>query len=98
MFLQVTAVKYIEGYTLQVTFNNSVIKQVNLQDELDGEIFEPLKEIEVFKQLTVNPETNTIEWPNGADFAPEFLYEIGEMVQEHKEKRTPFPTRHPVPV
>ena len=41
--------------------------------ELHGEIFEPLKAIEYFKTLRVHPELHTVVWPNGADFAPEFL-------------------------
>lgn len=59
-----------------------MVKEVDLKDELYGEVFEPLKDIALFKQVTVNPETNTIEWPNGADFAPEFLHEIGKTVQQ----------------
>lgn len=51
-----------------------------MEAELYGEVFEPLKELAFFKQVKVNPETNTVEWPNGADFAPEFLYEIGDEV------------------
>ena len=68
---------YLEDYKLQLTFNNGVVKIVDLRDELYGEIFEPLKDISFFRQGTVNEETRTVEWPNGADFAPEFLYEIG---------------------
>ena len=78
MFLHVTSVSYIEGYQVQITFSNDVTKDVDLSSELHGEIFEPLKDLAFFKQVAVNEETNTIEWPNGADFAPEFLYEIGK--------------------
>jgi hypothetical protein len=45
-----------------------------LEDELDGPIFEPLRDIEVFKTFRVHPELHTVVWPNGADFAPEFLH------------------------
>ncbi|HID65255.1 MAG TPA: DUF2442 domain-containing protein [Anaerolineae bacterium] len=82
MFLHVTSVSYLEDYKLRLTFNDGVTKDVDLQDELYGEVFEPLKDIELFRQVTVNADTNTIEWPNGADFAPEFLYEIGQEVEE----------------
>jgi hypothetical protein len=78
MFLHVTRSKYIGEYTLLLTFNDGVERVVDLSNELYGEIFEPLKDISLFQQVEVNEETNTIEWPNGADFAPEFLYEIGE--------------------
>ena len=77
MFLRVTAVAYLEDYQLQVSFNNGVTKLVDLQDELYGEVFEPLRDLALFRQATVNPDTNTIEWPNGADFAPEFLLQTG---------------------
>lgn len=84
MFLHVTEVKYLEGFKLQLTFNNDVIKVVDLKDELSGLIFEPLKNETFFRQGSINPETNTIEWPNGADFAPEFLYEVGEELMPMK--------------
>ena len=63
---------------LRVEFSDGVAKEVDLSGELYGEVFEPLKDSEFFKQVAVNEETNTIQWPNGADFAPEFLYEIGK--------------------
>ena len=80
MFLHVTNVTYLKKYQLRLTFDNGITKDVDLQAELYGEVFEPLQEIELFKQVAVNPDTNTIEWPNGADFAPEFLFEIGREV------------------
>jgi hypothetical protein len=80
MFLHVVRVAYLEGYRLRLTFNNSVTRNVDLRGELYGEVFDPLRDIALFRQVAANPDTNTIEWPNGADFAPEFLYEIGEAV------------------
>lgn len=78
MFLHVTDVTYLAGYKLRLTFNDSVIKDVDLEAELYGQVFEPLKEVEFFKKVVINPVTNTIEWPNGADLAPEFLHETGQ--------------------
>ena len=78
MFLHVTVVSYLEAYRIRVEFSDGVAKEVDLRAELYGEVFEPLKDVEFFKRVRVNSETNTIEWPNGADFAPEFLYEIGQ--------------------
>jgi len=97
MFLHITHVKYVKGYTLQVTFNTGVVKLVDLQHELDGEVFEPLKQIDVFRQVAVNPDTKTIEWANGADFAPEFLDEIGQLEHVSEEKRAVYPVMQPVP-
>jgi len=77
MFLHVNDLQYLDNYRLQLKFNNNAIRVVDLTTELYGKVFEPLKEISFFRQVYVNSETGTIEWPNGADFAPEFLYEIG---------------------
>ena len=43
------------------------------KDELRGEVFEPLRDLELFRQLRYEPEYGTVVWPNGADLAPEFL-------------------------
>jgi hypothetical protein len=74
MFVHVTDVKYLRGYQLQLTFNNGVVGIVDLEPELYGEIFEPLRDPELFQQVYLT--SRTIEWPNGADFAPEFLLDL----------------------
>ncbi len=75
-------VKYLSGYKLALTFEDGSVRHVDLQAHLDGEIFEPLKEINYFKTVRVNPELDTIVWDNGADMAPEFLYAIGVPMKE----------------
>jgi hypothetical protein len=70
-------VTYLSGYKLKLRFDDDSVKIVDLESYLDGPIFEPLKNQEFFRKVTVNPDIDTIVWPNNADFAPEFLYEIG---------------------
>ena len=79
--LKITRVQYLGSHELRIEFNDGAIKDVDLSPELHGEVFEPLRDPEFFRQVAVNPETETIEWPNGADFAPEFLFEVGKEVQ-----------------
>ncbi|MFN8494384.1 MAG: DUF2442 domain-containing protein [Caldilineaceae bacterium] len=74
MFLHVIDVKYVDEYKLKLTFNNGVAGVVDLEPELYGEIFEPLQEKALFQQVYLTGRT--IEWPNGADFAPEFLIRL----------------------
>lgn len=73
----ITEVLYAENYTLKLGFDNGEHKLVDLQQYLDGKIFEPLKDIAYFKLVTLNNDLDTIVWPNNADFSPDFLYEIG---------------------
>jgi hypothetical protein len=77
MFLHVTDVKYMDGYRLRLVFNNGDEGVVDLSGELYGPVFEPLQDQSLFRQVYLT--SRTIEWPNGADFAPEFLYEIAQL-------------------
>ena len=74
LLLHVVSVKYLDNYQLKLTFNNGIEGIVDLEPELYGEIFEPLKDKSLFQKVFLT--SRTIEWPNGADFAPEFLFEI----------------------
>lgn len=75
MFLEVSSAKYLSDYKISLLFNNGESKTVDLSDKLIGKVFEPLKDIAYFQSFVI--KFNTIEWSNGADFAPEYLYEIG---------------------
>lgn len=72
--VKVTDAKYVKDYIVWLRFSDGIEGEVDLKDELFGEVFEPLKDKEFFKQLALHPDWLTIAWPNGADFAPEFLY------------------------
>lgn len=70
----VTDAKYIKDYMLLIIFNDGAKKIVDLKNELEKGIFRPLKDKEYFQKFHIS--ANTVEWENGADFAPEFLYSL----------------------
>lgn len=73
--LRVVDIDYIKDYELLVTFNDGSKKNVDLKPYLTGEVFGELLDKDKFIQYGLTRVT--IEWANGADLAPEFLYEIG---------------------
>lgn len=73
MLPRISAARYVAGHTIWLSFADGKEGEVNLASELEGEVFEPLKDLAYFKAFTLHPELRTVVWPNGADFAPEFL-------------------------
>ena len=73
--LRITDVDYLGDYTLALTFNNDEKRVCDLKPYLSGEVFGELLDKCKFIQYGLTRET--IEWANEADFAPEFLYDIG---------------------
>lgn len=72
--LKVTDVEYMGGYSLLCQFSDGKRKYVDLEPLLKFPMFEELKDKELFTQFGLD---GTIFWVNGADIAPEFLYENG---------------------
>ncbi|GMU71243.1 MAG: DUF2442 domain-containing protein [Burkholderiales bacterium] len=73
MLPHIAECRYVGGHTLWLRFSDDAQGEVDLSGELDGPVFEPLKDVETFRQVILHPELRTLVWPNGADFAPEFL-------------------------
>jgi hypothetical protein len=74
MYYNVIAVEHVRDYVVWVRFEDGTEGEIDLTNELWGPVFEPLKAPENFRQVAV-AEYGTIAWPNGADLAPEFVYE-----------------------
>ena len=75
MIPKVIAAQYEHDFIVHIRFADGTEGDVDLADELHGEVFEPLTDTSVFKTFSVHPEFHTLCWPNGADLAPEFLYD-----------------------
>ena len=72
--VDVVEARYLRDYVVWLKFEDGVEGEVDLSEELHGPVFEPLRDPEYFRRFAVLPDLGTISWPNGADFAPEFLY------------------------
>ena len=73
---RVIEARYVHGYVVHVRFSDGHEGDIDLEVELWGEIFEPLRDPAYFRQFQVRTDLGTITWPNGAGFAPEFLYDL----------------------
>jgi hypothetical protein len=71
--LEVIQAQYVHDYTIRLAFNDGCQGLVDLADHLWGTVFEPLRDINKFKAFNLSKTLHTIQWPNDADFAPEFL-------------------------
>jgi hypothetical protein len=76
MILHITYAEHLQGYQLWLKFNDGSEGIVDLAHELWGNRFEPLKNPVLFGKVRFDKELSTVVWPNGADLAPEFLYEL----------------------
>ena len=75
MIPKLESAEYVGDYRIRVRFADGRHGEIDLADELWGEVFEPLKDHAVFREFRLDTELNTITWKTGADLAPEYLYE-----------------------
>lgn len=78
---RVKSFEIVGPYTLQVTFGDGTVQLINLKPVLAGELFGPLRELNLFNQVSLDPEVHTLVWPNGADFDPATLHDWPEHVE-----------------
>ena len=79
---------YSGDFRIQLTFNDGTSEIVDFRHWLEGPIFEPLQDVAYFRRFFV--EGGTVSWPNGADIAPETLYEAA------RERRSNTGSQPPV--
>ncbi len=78
MLLNIIAANYEGDYRVLLTFNNGETRLVDLEKTIFNDhrkVFEPLRDKKYFAGFSLG--LNTITWLNEADFAPEFLFELG---------------------
>jgi hypothetical protein len=89
-YRKIQAVEHKAQYSLLLTFDDGEQRLVDLEPLLVGPLFGQLRDPNLFAQVFVNPDTGTVEWPNGADFNPNLLYdwpEVGARVIAERSAR-----------
>ena len=72
---RIRRVEPLEGFVLRLGFDDGTVREIDLEAELWGPVFEPLRhDPQLFRQVRVDDELGTIVWPNGADLDPDVLH------------------------
>ena len=72
---RIRSVEPLEGFVLRLAFDDGTVREIDLEAELWGPVFEPLRnDPQLFRQVRVDEELGTIVWPNGADMDPDVLH------------------------
>ena len=79
---RVTAFEIVGAYTLRVSFDDRSEQVIDFEPVLAGELYGPLKDQALFRQVRLDPEVRTLVWPNGADFDPATLHDWPRYRQE----------------
>jgi hypothetical protein len=86
---RIVKVRVVGSHSLDLTFKDGTRKHVDLLPLLEGPVFEPLREPFFFARVVLDPVAGTVVWPNGADIAPEALYELPEKTRRDVARRSP---------
>ena len=89
MIPRVMHAEYLGEYKIRLRFVDGAEGDVDLSSELYGEVFEPLKDKDLFRRFSIHPEFGTLVWANGADIAPETLRGALNDVRRARPRRTP---------
>ncbi len=75
----VTDFEIVAPYTLRIKFDDDSVKIINFWPMLRGELYGPLRDLDFFNQVWLDPESGTLVWPNEADFDPATLHDWDEV-------------------
>jgi hypothetical protein len=76
MNYDVLEARYLGGDRVWLRFRDGIEGEIDLESRLWGPVFEPIKNLGLFRQFRVDPVALTLVWPNGADIAPETLHDL----------------------
>ncbi|MGI9165253.1 MAG: DUF2442 domain-containing protein [Pyrinomonadaceae bacterium] len=78
---RVLSFEIVGPYTLRLSFDDRTEQTINFQPILAGELYSPLRDLDVFNQVRIDLEVHTLVWPNGSDFDPATLHDWPQLEQ-----------------
>jgi hypothetical protein len=81
---RVVSFKISAPYTLQVEFDDQTMQEIDFHPILKGDLYKPLRDLNIFNKVRIDPEVHTLVWPNGADFDPATLHDWSDYIGEFK--------------
>ena len=78
---RVVSFEAVASYTLRVLFEDGSAQVIDFRPVLEGELFGPLRDPQLFNQVRIDSEAHTLVWPNGADFDPATLHDWPRAVE-----------------
>jgi len=81
---RVIAFEIVGPYSLRVRFDDQTEQTIDFRPVLAGELYGPLRDLNLFNQVKIDPDVHTLIWPNGADFDPATLHDWPEHLNAMK--------------
>ncbi len=75
---RVTSVGVTGTYRVRIGFDDGTFREIDFEPILEGELYGPLRDPELFAEVQIDAEVHTLVWPNGADFDPAILHDWPE--------------------
>jgi hypothetical protein len=72
---RITSFEIVGTYRIRIEFSDGLVRTIDFQPILEGELYGPLRQIPIFNAVSLDSETHTLVWPNGADFDPATLHD-----------------------
>ena len=83
---RINSFKTLGAFVLLIQFEDGIEQVIDFTPILTGELYGPLRDVELFNQVSIDPEVHTLVWPNGADFDPATLHDWPVYAQAWKER------------
>ncbi|MBA2713170.1 MAG: DUF2442 domain-containing protein [Rubrobacteraceae bacterium] len=83
---RVESFRIVGPYTLRVRFDDEMERAIDFRPIMEGELYGPLHDRELFERVRIDDEVHTLVWPNGADFDPATLHDWPELLPAIKAR------------